>query len=406
MSNAIKTARKIKTQHGVDGAVAYDAKDAAQKASQQMVSIDTALSAGMINSDGTLSDAGKSATTIDALSKMMPMLNRAGVFKDAKAREKAVRAMAKSKLGANASEDKIQDFLEKEGWDNVDKMSGEEFAKDLFSRQGAVFASHAQIAGKDGTMYTLAFGKGGATAQSKSGTSGVNDDTFVDKKGRKTVIDSSTTITDATKISTGMQLQGTTLDPTAWTEVSAKMARTNGTEAVKGAIADVKNGNFDNFRRMAENTFGKKGGDEVTQALKAQFESESGSDYLGEALFAGATTIAAYKADKKFNDGKFLRSVVGNSNPVSESKKQTNNDQPYKTDGKKTDDIHINSSSDIDEHYNEKATKVQNKIDDLDWQNDRDNKVIKRNDKKIEKLKKQKSLTYNDKDREAIESKI
>jgi len=42
----------------------------------------------------------------------------------------------------------------------------------------------------------------------------------------------------------------------------------------------------------------------------------------------------------------------------------------------------------------------------MDWKNDRDNKVIERNDKKIEKLKKQKSLTYNDKDREAIESKI
>jgi hypothetical protein len=59
------------------------------------------------------------------------------------------------------------------------------FAKELFSRQGAVFVSHAQIAGKDGSMYTLAFSENGATATAKSGFSGVRDNTQLNKDGGK-----------------------------------------------------------------------------------------------------------------------------------------------------------------------------------------------------------------------------
>jgi hypothetical protein len=177
--------RSIDTAGGSEEYKEMSAGKSAKMTSSTIESLSAEKTAGLINEDGTLTDMGALGTRIDTLAKTMPMLNRAGVFSSKQARENAANSMAKAALGENASQQAIDNFLKNEGLDNVGSMSAEQFASEIFGRQGTVFASHAQIAGKDGAMYTLAFNEKGGMGKRVSGFSGITDNTQKDLAGEK-----------------------------------------------------------------------------------------------------------------------------------------------------------------------------------------------------------------------------
>lgn len=160
-----------------------DGNLAAEKLNSSMVDLNTKKTGKYLNNDGTLTKSAESAMAIDTLSKISPMLNRADIFGSKDGRKNAVEAMAKS-TGAK-SQKEIDEWANKNGFSNHANMSASDFAKELFSKQGTVFSSHAQIADADGNMISLAFSKKGAMAQAKSGTSSVNDNSHVHKDGLK-----------------------------------------------------------------------------------------------------------------------------------------------------------------------------------------------------------------------------
>ncbi len=207
------------------------------------------------------------------------------------------------------------------------------------------------------------------------------------KVDNSNVVDNSTTRDNATKISTGIQAKTTTLNPAAWAEINGKMMQDHGMQPVWGAIADIKNGNFDNFRRMAEATFGKKAGDEVTEQVKAQWDSENKGSYIEEAFFTALTGTVAYGVDRRYNDGKFTKKLAemgkrvwGKStsqtpdpfNPTDDKTvSESDNTQDSKTNQHKSDKFHNNSFK-YNSKYNtqnalsQELKKVQDKaFDDL-----------------------------------------
>lgn len=141
---------------------------------------------GRINEDGSLTNAGIQAGMIDTMSKNAPSLNRAKNFASSEARSGAIRSMAESKYGKDMTKKQFEQFKKDEGWENVENMSATEFANELFGRQGTVFASHAQIAGKDGSLYTLAFSENGATSKRQSGSSSIDDNSHKSISGSNT----------------------------------------------------------------------------------------------------------------------------------------------------------------------------------------------------------------------------
>jgi hypothetical protein len=189
---------------------------------------------------------------------------------------------------------------------------------------------------------------------------------------------------DSTKINTGIKVSGTSLDLAAWAEVSQKMAGEHGTEAVKGAVADAKNGNFDNFRSMAQGTFGKRDGDELTTKLKAEMDSENEGSRGEQALFLALTTGSAYGVDKKFNGGKFSKTIKDGVKNIAESTGLIKSDsdniqnppdntdykQPNETNQQKTNDIHSDSPNKDITNLTQNRDKLQADLKELSSERD------------------------------------
>lgn len=332
------------------------ADTASMKTAQSMKSIKAQKEAGFMDENGNITSKGMEAYGVVAgqqashLSKLLDFAN------DPKGLEKIRNKMNSDEPGSG--DEWIAPFM------NGNKIkTGQDLLNAMSAQKATVFMASNAIAGGGAKVFTGAIDQNSVSGKVSGGLGIVNDTTSVKKSGKSSIFD------DATKINTGVQIKGTTLDPAAWAEVTGKMISKHGFQAVEGAIADAKNGNFDNFRKFAKDTFGDENGDEIANNLQVQWQQDpkTGSNRLGEFLFAGVATYGAYKMDKKFNPeldvegkktgrGNFFgkiqdrgrsikESVLGTSSTIKseQSTNESDNSQPNKTNQEKTNDLHDDS---------------------------------------------------------------
>ncbi|MBU0721348.1 hypothetical protein KJ877_08395 [bacterium] len=284
---------------------------ATQKAGEMQASADGMRIAGTLNEKGNLTTEAKDSMRLKEITGNAEMLSK-GEFLGEENKGTIQQAMAKMINAGNTKEERKANVaaMKKDGF-----IANDENIQ--YNDEGKAIASSITPSDSNTLAKAIGTSQGHKMGESlkamivngyemKNAGKNLNakaDNSVADLDGHLKRTDNSEILNDATSISTGIQLQGTTLDGAAWAEVSAKIGGDHGKEAIIGAIADVKNGNFDNFRKMARSSFGNKDGDAITNEVEARWEKDpnSESDRLGELLFVGATTYGAYKFDKKFN---------------------------------------------------------------------------------------------------------